>query len=842
MKFSAYLVQVAVGCFCIATHALALELKCPATPADDSLTKNGSKARHNFDNYSQGEIGNDMIANLRGKPLSFYKAVVDNMIMAICDVEAKSERCVDESSLEAAKDWKESCIVTSDHVCPAAMCERTSNCYWNSVLPGENRTTRYPHDDYAKAADALWGIKSGSYARGIVNLMLPGLIISIVSILLWFVFFVGRYCCCCLWTSCRVCFLCSPIPNGDGYYICRQVVAPSLMYAFCLIAIAISGSLAFIGNEDINIAATNSFYQASGLLEDLGLFLDRSRLPLDNIQDIVQDAAVDARRIFNGTVYVKETALKIVSAFTDFGTIHVDGLGLSNAQTGFDAALEGFNRQVNPVVDEIQGMLDTLEMDLYSNVDMIQSAIVSAIDSVDSFNEQTVTWQDEIHRIEGQEFSTRKIRKLSIMGIFVFALTVTFAGFIGILASKRDRHHKMFHLLNIAGILCAILGSIAFVLASVGLSIGVLWHDACVITSIVTSDFEPLVGDKVATGANACFNDTNLAVAFNVTEKIDFQAKLDKGLAIVGEVNVTEKFGQVFNPLEDIQELIGKISTTSLRVLNKATALNTDTCPFNDTYNKNNIYEPWLANTDKDVTPWFLRPTGLTGGYSRLGTEDGTAYMSRIYDTTGVCSSTDSCCLNDDCNIIGSCNLGDDCLYPCSGVHSVIKTGYEATMQTFIIEQRITADLGVRCPTLKPYDVCPTPEFRSLGNEVTLVGLLGLYEKNISKTAVDLVNIANTSVGDTMDEVRDFLCNMNGSFVERRYDQVKSEMCDTMLGGFAQVNWALWLLAIFLEGAAILASVLSTRLQGMGRREASKRFSGNVGGDRITLTRAELYG
>jgi hypothetical protein len=37
------------------------------------------------------------------------------------------------------------------------------------------------------------------------------------------------------------------------------------------------------------------------------------------------------------------------------------------------------------------------------------------------------------------------------------------------------------------------------------------------------------LGDKIATGANACFNDTNLAVLFNVTHKVDFQAKMDEG-------------------------------------------------------------------------------------------------------------------------------------------------------------------------------------------------------------------------------------------------------------------------------------------------------------------------
>ena len=47
--------------------------------------------------------------------------------------------------------------------------------------------TGYLHDDYSKVEDSLCGIKSSLYAQGIVELILSGLIISIVSILLWII-------------------------------------------------------------------------------------------------------------------------------------------------------------------------------------------------------------------------------------------------------------------------------------------------------------------------------------------------------------------------------------------------------------------------------------------------------------------------------------------------------------------------------------------------------------------------------------------------------------------------------------------------------------------------------
>jgi hypothetical protein len=67
-------------------------------------------------------------------------------------------------------------------------------------------------------------------------------------------------------------------------------------------------------------------------------------------------------------------------------------------------------------------------------------------------------------------------------------------------------------MIKITGFFSAILGSIALLAASVGLSLNFLIYDGCQISDIVVEDFEPFVGDVVSPAANAAFNDTNLAV------------------------------------------------------------------------------------------------------------------------------------------------------------------------------------------------------------------------------------------------------------------------------------------------------------------------------------------
>ena len=210
------------------------------------------------------------------------------------DITIESVRCVPEYSIDAIKDWNNSCIVVAeDAVCPRGMCERSSNCYWNRLNISNSkqvkRSTRYPIDSYGNNShQLLYGFERSSYIGEIITYGIIGVVLAVFMLLVWSIYFIGRYCCCCLWTSCGLCVLCSPIPNDDGYYICRQWMFPSMLYIIAFFGIIISSSTAFIGNKDIDISITNSFQQCLGLVEDISLFLNSSATPLHNIQLITR--------------------------------------------------------------------------------------------------------------------------------------------------------------------------------------------------------------------------------------------------------------------------------------------------------------------------------------------------------------------------------------------------------------------------------------------------------------------------------------------------------------------------------------------------------------------------
>ena len=428
--------------------------------------------------------------------------------MALCDIDVAKERCVPSNSSMAAKDWSGNCLKSADFDCQVGYCETTSNCYWSPVLEGQNRTTRFPISDYAVAEAKLINLGTNSYLTGLVTFSIIGCGLGVLSAIVWAVFFISRYCCCCLWTSCKVCYLCSPIPRNDGYRVFKQWIVPSFVYLIGLIGVILCGCIAFIGNEDLNASATATFAYLSTLMEDLGAFLSNACIPLKSISDIVDDAANDALAIFNNTSYVKSSASKAVTMFSDFISLHISGLDLAGSSNIFGDAQNSFSSQVTPTVDGIQTMLDTLENDLYNNVGVIHSSLDMAISQITSFQDQSLSWQNDIQSYEAIELEYRPYRLMSILGVFMTSTVFVILGFFGIVMSRRDCCKTMQNLMDISSVMNAFLGSIIIVIASASMFVSFAWYDACEVTSLVTSDFEPVLGETIAKGVNAIFNDT----------------------------------------------------------------------------------------------------------------------------------------------------------------------------------------------------------------------------------------------------------------------------------------------------------------------------------------------
>lgn len=799
--------------------------KCLLDPDEEEIvTGNLTIIDNRFAALSHGDLSKDLLWLIRGKKSSiYYENLVNNVIVFTCQ-DSQHERCVPEDSEDAAKDDDGQCIVASDSICNPGTCERTANCHWNDVISGENRTLRYPSITRSTAEKNLFDYRDGkSYVRQILTPSIIGIAVALVLLLLWIVYFIARYCCCCLWTTCSLCRLCSPIPKEDGYRVCLHWMIPIVCYILGFCGIVLSGAIALVGNQDIDFALTESFKYVQQLLENFGIFLAQVMRPLNVIYSVIEDAATEAFAIFRDTEFVKNTASTIGDAFEYLGTDRGFASGVAIIIQSINSASDSFRSNIDPIVEDVESMLKTLENGLYDNVDKINTSLDSIIGGVATFEDFQVAWSSNLTDIQEMEYETRPYRLGGILSMFVIGGTVALAGLIGILSSRNRKMTKLHGLMNVAGVFSAFVATITFILASITLIISFAWMDACEIEQIILTDLEPFLGKTAAQGASAILNGENLTSAFNISDDLDFEKQLNKGLERIETVNISEQFDSLLVGFDQVDVGITQISTSLFEAFQSVILQNNSTiCPFNDdSYSIEYMTEPWSANVNKSVTSWYAKSSGNQEPYSRIGNETASDYFQRIYSVAGSCTenSTD-CCLNEQC-FIGEesvCNSGSACDFDdyCQFSSTTIKDLAIEFLQFRYDSQNLGSDLGIYCQSIE----CLTEEYQNSGFNESLIGMISSYGERIDDTAASLVNLTSTSIGQVITQVEKLLCK-DISFVVDGYQNVRDEVCTSMLGGFSQINWGLWMLAILLEFVALLLIVLSTRLRGMTRYEAN---------------------
>ena len=484
---------------------------CPAyyTEENDIVLQNNVQTR--LQSMSKGNLAISAIKLFRRKNEKFYQTVLNNVIMATCDVEANgtTDRCVEMDSSEAIKDSNGTCLEeASDFSCPIGYCERYSNCYWKPIVPGQPRETRFPLEEYGNARSGLLGRSKESYIGDLLYPGVIGIIVALVLLLIWMLFLMARCCCCCLWTN--IFHLCSPIPREKRYNTCFELVTPMLVYALCVAVFVFCGIASYIGNLDITTAENGLFRHSSALLQDAKLSFTRSQTQLLNLDNVAFEATSQTIDIFNGTEFVRKDATEIESSFTDYESIYDQGIELSNT-TMLHTAVLGFLEKVGPVVDSIESVIHTLEADIYEKIDSIESSIGLAIDQLNLLVNQTTGFESQLSSVQLIDSSYRPTRQAALLVIFCLGFIFAFAGFLGLLSGlSKDFICGVPCITHAAWILCAILGSVAVIFGSALLVINFALLDACEMADIVTNDFEPYLGEVLAKGPNACFNDTNL--------------------------------------------------------------------------------------------------------------------------------------------------------------------------------------------------------------------------------------------------------------------------------------------------------------------------------------------
>ena len=177
------------------------------------------------------------------------------------------------------------------------------------------------------------------------------------------------------------------------------------------------------------------------------------------------------------------------------------------------------------------------------------------------------------------------------------------------------------------------------------------------------------------------------------------------------------------------------------------------------------------------------------------------------------------------------CTTGADCVFrPCVAFISgpdaetpglISGTGdlvglYPVTVNLLEMQRDMLLDLG----TTETKGVAPSSRFLALGYTQNVFGLLDSYQGKLQNTFDSLLGIVNTAVGDILQQISNFLCNVNCGFVGALWGDVYNDICVSMLGGLLQISLSLWLLAVFMFFSSVLGAILVVRMRGIAVDEA----------------------
>jgi len=807
---------------------------------------------------SQGAEGAERLSDFRGGEGSFYGDVLNNIMIYVCEQDdSNKDRCVPEG--EAAKGGDGKCITPPGSPCDGVtLCERTSNCYWPPASHFEERVPRYTQQEADDNEDFLLGIDQDSYAFSVAKYIAFALILAILNILIWGIFFIGRCCCCCLHNTC-FCRCCSHKPKEEGYNLGCQVRLPIFVYLFFLACIVGSAAVAMVGNGDLGKALNDLFDHSREGLGDLQQFLGNANNPMVEIGNLVDGAADDSLTILGGTDYVEYGMTNVKNRLEAFTTVYEGGIKKAGAEQQVTDTLSNLDAQIDPIVADIRTVLDSLEQSLVEGKESLKEAIGDASDQIVDLNSTVNDMFDDVNDLDQKVEDARLIRGAGVLGIFAVAFLCVIFGFLGVISywtpCKWD--DILIYLLNLTWFFGSLVVTFSWILAGITLFLAVFWNDACHWLDIVVEDFEPYLGETAAVGMNACFNNTPLVEAFNLTSQVDFQEVVDAQIAEINSTDIAGQFTTVSEPLTEINDLVKGITTSTefnelIEKLNTNTNLeSSDTncgsglspsdcnaaklnCKFNvNAFTKAQLdagefSAPWDLITSTSVptgtgtAQWVDKVTLATGvSFARESSETGAEWVARIFNAAGVDSVSGA-----------RCNSGATCNYICEPFETFIKYAYGNATQAKQWQDDMLIDLGVEYP---PYPAgcpagktCPTPAWTAAGNPRTIKQELLNYQNNITTTTNDIIGIANTAVGDIMDQVSLFLCNMNCGFVGELYNNVHGDMCVTLLGGVIQISAGFWLLAIFMFLNSALGSMLVVRLRGISTAQFEERDSGAV--------------
>ncbi len=312
-------------------------------------------------------------------------------------------------------------------------------------------------------------------------------------------------------------------------------------------------------------------------------------------------------------------------------------------------------------------------------------------------------------------------------------------------------------------------------------------------SDLVVENLGENVDEQTATGLNACFDNTGLVQAYNLTDELDFSGKIETQLAILEKLDVSTSLGPAHESILAAGKAIENIDLAPLFVeLNSLAADGVSTRNTNlicadyvvpqdhsFEFTAENVREPWLVHASGQKATWSGE------SFARAGAETGLQYIQRVYKSS------------------------------CHGLpvpfDEAIELAWTVAAGTAQMKEDMLRDLGtdtVLCAALG----CPTDDFEF--SDSVYVFLVE-YEAKLVNLQITMVAWTDSTVGKAVGLASSFQCNAKCSFVRLAYDSLHESLCTTTISGFQSVSLALLFLGICNVPVVIISAIMVVRLRGL---------------------------
>jgi hypothetical protein len=331
----------------------------------------------------------------------------------------------------------------------------------------------------------------------------------------------------------------------------------------------------------------------------------------------------------------------------------------------------------------------------------------------------------------------------------------------------------------------------------------------CHFSDLIVDNFGEYLDEQTATGMNACFNNTGLVQAYNLTDELDFAGQIDSQLNVLEALDIPESMSPAYESIEEVGNSINR-DLDLVQLFAELNSLTTTGVSTNDEnficadysvpqdhnfeYTEENVREPWVVHEAGQTATWSGE------SFARQGMETGLQYIQRLYTSN--------------CNADATVPVPFD---------EAIETAWLIAADTVQIKEDMFRDLGVDaglCAALG----CPTDDF----SDSSIKGFLSGYESKLIDLQISMIEWTDSTVGDAIYLVESFQCNAKCYFIKLAYDSMHESLCTTTLGGFQTVSLALLFLGLCNIPVVITSAIMVVRLRGLWMGEASGKNNAQI--------------